>query len=268
MRSVKLTYALLTGMLLFSTSTGFVTRARIGKAAVRFVLTQLNVESLSTDFGPSSKFFVDNFWAPQLSSDVAFTDKARMLLLLAQNGDFETRYGDTVGKRRLAAKLLAKRGDSGELSGLVTVEMTLISRLEKEPKSGGEKILGDAISKMGPKQRRAFKGYSTGQLVTEILPDDIDLVPMLSNLAVDLSRRRGGVGLEMCLAAEETSREWGFQDIWLQVEKVNLPAKRLYEEKLGYKVEWENEQPALRIAPDGTFTEVLVPMLTMSKSLS
>jgi len=217
------------------------------------------------DFGSAADFFVDNFWAPL--TDSPLPDSSRAILLEAQTADFTKRYGATVGKRRLASRLLEKRDASGSRCGLTTVEMTLISRLEKVSMSGGEKILGDAISSMGPKQRRAFKGYSTGQLVTELLPDDVDLVPILSNLAVDLTRRRSGVGMKLCLAAEEMSREWGFPDIWLQVEKENLSARKLYEEKLGYKLEWETTQPALRISPDGAFSEIDVQMLTMSKVL-
>jgi hypothetical protein len=66
--------------------------------------------------------------------------------------------------------------------------------------------------------------------------------------------------------------EWGFGELWLQVEEENSPARRLYEGKLGYGLEWKvNGALALRIDdadPAGSFRETVAPLLVLSKALN
>ena len=59
--------------------------------------------------------------------------------------------------------------------------------------------------------------------------------PYLSNLAVDPSYRRLGVGSSLLIRCEQVSLEWGFQDLYLHVLENNYHACQLYF-KLAYQV--------------------------------
>ncbi|HEY9709884.1 MAG TPA: GNAT family N-acetyltransferase [Oculatellaceae cyanobacterium] len=59
--------------------------------------------------------------------------------------------------------------------------------------------------------------------------------PYISNLAVRKSCRRQGVAQQLLLACEQTSMEWGFQDLYLHVLDNNHQARQLYL-KTGYQL--------------------------------
>lgn len=59
--------------------------------------------------------------------------------------------------------------------------------------------------------------------------------PYLSNLAVRLSDRRQGVGVQLLLSCEQVVKDWGFHDIYLHVLENNYQARQLYF-KLGYRL--------------------------------
>ena len=97
------------------------------------------------------------------------------------------------------------------------------------PRASGEAMMASAMAGLGPKQRRLIKDLSLVDQVAGLLPDEYDVVPLMANLVVDTAKRRGGVGLALYTAAQETCAAWGFDTVWLQVEATNAPARKFYE---------------------------------------
>ena len=221
-------------------------------------------------------FFVDNFWVPQLLYG-AVDDRQRAGLIEIQKNDFVSRYGELLGKRRLQSALLVSRCSAdGAISGVCGLELALVDRDSEmiTHSTGGEQMIKGTLGALGPKQRRLFKDFSVQDLVKLIDPD-LTVAPLLSNLAVDTTARRSGVGAALCGAAEALCAEWGFGSgdslLWLEVEEANAPARGLYEKKLGYKSQWACCDAALRIEagdPNGAFRQVEVQTLALAKKLA
>ena len=227
----------------------------------------------SASLTEAGAFFVDNFWLPQASPDFALSEAQRAGLAAAQLEDFEERYGELMGARRLSSALLLKRDDAGLIAGAVSVELTLVN-VDTESmisRKDGEAMFKQRIGSLGPKQRRELKDLPVGALTEELFPE-FEVLPVLSNLCVAASARRQGLGNELCAAAANVARGWGFFELWLQVEADNAPARTLYEKKLGFEEEWADKGArALRIDEEdegGAFKDVVVPTVTASKFLA
>ena len=92
--------------------------------------------------------------------------------------------------------------------------------------------------------------------------------PLMSNLAVSRKYRRKGLAEDLVRAAEKiASKEWGYEDCYLYVEKRNVPAVKLYK-KLGYSTLWEDDT-ATTLLPtdDGRVTNGKTTILCMKKRL-
>jgi GNAT superfamily N-acetyltransferase len=64
--------------------------------------------------------------------------------------------------------------------------------------------------------------------------------PLMSNVAVGRKFRRRGIAEALVEKTEQLiSKEWGYDECYLYVEKRNRPAIRLYQ-KLGYRTVWED----------------------------
>jgi len=237
-----------------------------------------------------------------------------------QMHDFETIYGERIGKRQLASNLIIARdkdnNNSNKIAGLVGIEMALLKTHddrnndndEEQKKilkyAESEQLLKNAISSLGPKQRRQYKDAALPTLVSE-LPDlkaadgscMYEVVIVLANLAVRGDVRGVGLGVQLCREAERiVMDEWwnnaSFLNcndnddnttspptplrMMLQVEDDNAAAKGLYEKKLGYVLEWSDDNArALRADVDaagagagaGEFVEVPCVLLTLGKTL-
>jgi ribosomal protein S18 acetylase RimI-like enzyme len=68
--------------------------------------------------------------------------------------------------------------------------------------------------------------YGMGATVPEA-----DVRPVISNLAVDARYRRYGIGSSLLRACEDAVKEWGYDEIVLQVEDDNVNAKAFYEKQ-------------------------------------
>jgi GNAT superfamily N-acetyltransferase len=68
--------------------------------------------------------------------------------------------------------------------------------------------------------------YGMGESVPEA-----DVRPVISNLAVDARYRRYGIGSSLLRACEDAVKEWGYDEIVLQVEDDNVNAKAFYEKQ-------------------------------------
>jgi|AntAceMinimDraft_5_1070358.scaffolds.fasta_scaffold90142_2 GNAT superfamily N-acetyltransferase len=115
--------------------------------------------------------------------------------------------------------------------GICGIEVRLVNRAAQAfvPRASGEAMMASAMAGLGPKQRRLIKDLSLVDQVAGLLPDEYDVVPLMANLVVDTAKRRGGVGLALYTAAQETCAAWGFDTVWLQVEATNAPARKFYE---------------------------------------
>ena len=96
-------------------------------------------------------------------------------------------------------------------------------------------------------------------------------VVCLSNLAIAPAFRRQGVALQLCRAAERVAKDdWGYEELYLKVERDNVSAIKLYQDKLGYAERSRlPADPAVRLDPvKGEFVETAVETLILSKTLS
>lgn len=247
-----------------------------GAAAAEAAAPQSSVSIATTtaDLSRAAEFFVDNFWMPQASEGFEPTEQQRTGLVAQQLADFEERYGELMGTRRLSSALLLQEDDAGDVIGAVSIELTLINVQAEATvaRKAAEAMFKERIGGLGPKQRRELKDFNIQDLCAELLSEEFEVLPVLSNLCVAASARRQGLGQSLYGAAANLVAMWGFFELWLQVEAANAPARRLYEGKLRFEEEWTDRGArALRIDeadPEGSFKEVAVPTITQSKFLA
>jgi ribosomal protein S18 acetylase RimI-like enzyme len=207
-------------------------------------------------------FMIESFWG---------VDGGNPSLLSEQAADLTSRFGEIMGKKKLFSKLIVGRVDN-QIAGIVGVEVALFDVKEENllNYSQAEKILKDAISSLGPKERRQFKDTSIEELVLEVpsLVGNFEAVAVLANLCVSPSSRGTGLGLKLCTQVEEVVAEWGLKQIMLKVEEGNEPAKKLYE-KIGY-LEKCIVEDSTTLRPDlenNSFKEMPCTILTLSKGI-
>lgn len=192
-------------------------------------------------------------------------------MIKEQDNDLTETYGEIMGKRTLKSSLLTAEDDGG-LLGLVGIEARLYNKSNEQLLTAEKSqfMLKNAVSSLGPKQRREYKDSSASELVRELLPPELELVCCLSNLSVSPTSRRRGVAVRLCQEAENvSSNAWGFDQMYLKVEKDNDAAVRLYEEKLGYEfVASDASAVGLRVdVNDGRFVEEQHETFTLAKKL-
>ena len=226
------------------------------------------------DIRSVASFMVDAFWlhSPQqlLEGDGAVSDSTRAALLADQIRDLMDKYGERLGKRLLDTCLLTAM-DGDELLGSVGVDVCLFDKANNEIIGAdiAETMLKNAVTSLGPKQRRQYKDRSVQELTTELLPPEIQGICCLSNLAVSLNARRKGIAKKLCFGAEEIASSWGYGDIFLKVESENTAARYLYESKLGYTTVCTlSGEVALRVDADSGFVETNADTLIMKKPLT
>jgi GNAT superfamily N-acetyltransferase len=229
----------------------------------------------------AATFMVDAFWLStgrllipiQDDDKVSVSDVTRKNLYEEQVSDLTAKYGERMGKRLLLSCFLtAIDKESGDILGVVGVETSLLDRVKEDILSQGkaETMLKDAVATLGPKQRRLYKDSTVAEIAQDLLPD-LQLVSCLSNLSVSPNARRRGIAATLCAEAERVAAsEWNFASLFLKVESENAAARHLYEQKLGYKVEYTiDAAPAIRIDDEaGCFIESEASTLVLSKKLS
>ena len=234
----------------------------------------------------ASTFMVDSFWLgssrhllqarPQEQEErlpLPVSDALRSALIEEQIADFMENYGERLGQRLLETGIvLARDGDDGDqqLLGMVCLAETLFDQEHSRvlPISEAETLLKDAVAALGPKQRRQYKDASALEIV-QLLPGK-QAVCCLSNLAVAPAARRRGVALQLCRAVEEAvATNLGYDSLMLLVERDNAHARRLYEDKLGYRLRCTLEgESALRVDTEtGGFVETQADTLLLVKDL-
>lgn len=229
-----------------------------------------------SDIQSVSSFMVDAFWlqSPQQliqggsSNDVS--DSTRSVLLEEQARDLTEKYGERMGKRLLDSALITAVDGDSTILGAVGIEVCLIDKSSQEVigATKSEIMIQNAVASLGPKQRRQYKNATVKEIATELLPPEISAICCLSNLCVSSNARRRGIAKKLCVCAEETASEWGYDEMFLKVEKDNKAAKDLYETKLGYQVEGTlTDEVALRVDPNAGFVETMADTLILKKEL-
>lgn len=163
-----------------------------------------------TDAG---QFFTEAFWASKSGGASELTKFQAASLERQQVNEFRRRYGKYVGPKDRRAELIICQNGAGELMGCAGIEVDNVQ------KSDGR-----------------------GQSVR---------APLMSNLAVGKKFRRKGLAEDLVQAAELLARkEWGFEEVYLYVEKSNTSAVKLYK-KLGYRTVWEDDKAKTLIPTEG-----------------
>jgi len=111
--------------------------------------------------------------------------------------------------------------------------LTLVSRFASSKEKGGEdkdsvRLAGD--SWVGSASLRVC---SPEALLPEPFPTSKPRVPYVSNVAVRADARGRGVASAMLLKCERASRLWGYDHLWLHVDRDNPNARAMYERR-GY----------------------------------
>jgi len=238
----------------------------------------------------AAKFMVDAFWlqSPQQlitaggsgdPSTITISDAIKSSLTNIQADDLLSKYGERMGKRKLDALIVVASDGSSDTSllsaddilGLVTIEVRLLNSNDLLSADESEFRLTQAVASLGPKQRREYKDASVLDIARELLPPEVTAVCSLSNLCTSPKARRRGIAAKLCSEAERLAKEeLRFDEIYLRVESENEAAKKLYEDKLGYRRKFEARKAvALRVdAGRGGFVEIESDIVVMSKKLS
>ena len=89
--------------------------------------------------------------------------------------------------------------------------------------------------------------------------------PVVANLAVRPEARRRGIAKKLMKEVELLVSQWGYQEVWLLVEKDNKKARKLYS-RLGYQPKREEDDDSYK-AVEGRIMKVDVVNVYMRKSL-
>ena len=94
---------------------------------------------------------------------------------------------------------------------------------------------------------------------------------LLANLAVAPSTRGAGLGQLLCDACDAQAEGWELPAIMLQVEEINVPARKLYE-SVGYQEVHRDERAGcVRVQPGkpgSLLTTVESPLILMGKGVA
>jgi len=238
--------------------------------------SEIQVDSIEdeTSIKQAANFMVESFWlqSPQqlTTNDTPINDALKQSLTNLQFQDLSDKYGERMGKRVLESCLLTAK-DNGDIMGIIGLEVCLLNKETKKILSAeiSENMLKQAVASLGPKQRRQYKNSPASELATELLPPELELVCCLSNLSTSPNARRSGLGFKLCKEVEDVAQTFGFESLYLKVEKENVAARGLYENKLGYIEKFsDGDALGLRVDVDsGTFVEVPAETLIMEKVL-
>mmetsp|Transcript_35037 Transcript_35037/g.76816 ORF Transcript_35037/g.76816 Transcript_35037/m.76816 type:complete len:358 (-) Transcript_35037:60-1133(-) len=259
--------------------------------------TETHIVTSPTDgksLNQAAAFMVDAYWLSSPASLIAddemlsllpsdgakmtvTLDEARKKLSCTQLDDFAERYDGKRRSRLLHSRLLTAIGSTADCStesdilGLIGMEVRLCDKKSNVIHSTqrSEEILDNFVN--GEKDE-IMEGlpHCAPKLVNELLPPEFNAVCVLSNLAVSSKARRQGLATKLCREVERLAKSYcGCDEVYLEVEENNIAARRLYEEKLGYKLHCKGDAPARRVdLTTGSFVNVTVPTLVLVKDVT
>jgi len=194
--------------------------------------TDSNDEALTQ----AGKFFVDAFWTGKVGGADTLSSNQANTLERQQIMEFKKRYKVTGGGKGKGNNL------PGNYAGR-SIDSTSELVLCLDGK-------GECIGCAGVEYDTTFTA------------------PLMSNLAISRSYRRKGLAESLVKATELIAqKEWGYDDVYLYVEKRNAPAVKLYK-KLGYRTLWEDDS-ATTLLPmkDGKVANGKTTIVCMKKRL-
>ncbi|KAK3258185.1 hypothetical protein CYMTET_32759 [Cymbomonas tetramitiformis] len=147
-------------------------------------------EASRSDVARIANFFVDAFFLDRVEDAPS---QLRKNLINGQLADLRRRYTG----RKSEAVLLCSRDVDGDVVGCVGMEVATFD--------GREQIAEGAYTE-----------------------NELELRPVVANLAVGQEQRRQGLARELMEECEAVAREWGYEEILLFVEDQNGRAKKLY----------------------------------------
>ena len=221
------------------------------------------------DYQMVSNMLVDAFYTDTKTPENNLSPMQKRGLARDQNLDLRARYGRaaTEGKGILRSSILIASevtydgdGDEDEVRDLGCVA------LGTTPFVGNEAQLSirDLYAYSNRARARSALGGRGGNRGQKE-EDGARLRPVVANLAVRPEARRKGIAKKLMRECESICKSWGYQEIWLLVEKDNPKARKLYN-KLGYKAVKEEEDETFKLK-DGRVTKSFVPVVYMRKSL-
>lgn len=243
------------------------------------IISPPNVDIVSSDsetfIDSAGEFLVDHFWLNSQHFGISaedISDSIKRNLVSEQCSDLQDKYGERMGSRMLKGQILSvvdTSNESRECLGLATMKETILMNDSIVESEQAETLLKDTVANLRPKERREYKNASIQKLTSELLPEGSKAIVLFSNLAVAGEARGRGIARYICEEAEALAKEWEYSEIWLVVESENVAAKKLYEDKLGYKIIFEKEgADALRVDTEtGEFIEKKVNNLILSKAI-
>jgi len=235
-----------------------------------------------------ASFFVDSFWlaSTTFGDGIELSRGERAQLVRTVSVDLSGRYRLAQDKRPRApmqspnlfwARLIVAREPDGTIAGCVGIEASLcdasIGAVLRSDQAN--RVVMAELEAMDPaaseRSSVVFRERGLGALATHVLQEKeeplvqawaTDYAPyaLLANLAVSPSYRRTGLGRELCEFCQDACADWGMDDVLLQVEEVNGPARGLYE-SLGYKAVHRDDQAnALRLSPAEGLMSAFLPL--------
>ena len=111
--------------------------------------------------------------------------------------------------------------------------LTLVSRFASSKDTDGEDEDGVRIAVDPWVGSASLRVCSPEALLPEPFPTSKPRVPYVSNVAVRADARGRGVASAMLLKCERASRLWGYDHLWLHVDRDNPNARAMYERR-GY----------------------------------
>lgn len=219
-----------------------------------------------------SEFFVDAFWLAGTTCTELLTLSAReRRQLVGQMAiDFDSRYGNSWASPALPPAVFPSRlhiarydGDTG-IVGCVGVEAALLNPFTRQifTRAQSEALIRVELDLLSGSEYEELQSLYTSNgassLVNALYPE-LQLLGLLTNLAVAPLHRRCGLAHRLCGCCEEDCRQWGLPAVLLQVEQTNHAAFGLYS-SLGYDQLWlEDGVASVRLAPGtGTFSSSLL----------
>jgi ribosomal protein S18 acetylase RimI-like enzyme len=228
-----------------------------------------------------SAFLIDAYWlsTPRLwtdpTADTSCDIPATESILREDAANYlSSQYGERMGQRLLKTCIIAAESPlcdsaNSEIAGLLCMHELVWNNNNILPDEESETILRNAVASLGPKDRRSYKDASTIDIASKLLSSSAKAVCVISNLAVSQSFRRRGIAVDLCQAAEEMAREWGYDFLHLKVEAGNIAAANLYQNKLGYTLSKHlDTDAAIRLdLSAATFVDTEVETLILSKNI-
>lgn len=167
----------------------------------------------------------------------------------AQLRDYERKFGGGSPHLLRGAVLAAVAdGDGGgdAFLGTASLELGLFDgrRMKIVDRASAERKVENALAELRPRDRRPLAAMPPEDICGALFEDSVRVAPLVANVAVVPSARRAGVGAALVRSCADLAASWGFDELLLEVETANAPARALYE-AAGFEELWSAPRTTL-----------------------